>query len=350
MKLSDMNLTELRQRRAQVLDTLMDANADKDPANDDSRRIAVNGLEIELQDLRREIDKREGREREEAAHARALDARQRGGNGNIDFGGFNYPGQHSGGKQYEVTDLIKPDQSVRGFFQDRGLIGDRELEGLTTGGYLRSLVTGGRSEAERRALSEGNDSQGGYTVPNILLPQVIDLMRAQQVCIRAGAQTLMITSDQNRISKLASDPVCAWRAENASVAESDPTFAAVDLIPETLAVFFKAPVELLEDSPNIESMLQRSLTGSLAVALDKACLVGTGQNNEPLGLMGLGINTVPALGPFQDYDDIVNAMASNWVDNETETSAVIMSPVSYATLAKLREIANGQYNAPTACA
>ena len=58
----------------------------------------------------------------------------------------------------------------------------------------------------RNALSEGVDSAGGFTVPSVLLPELIDRMRALQVCIKAGAKTLMLSSMKTSIAKLDSDP------------------------------------------------------------------------------------------------------------------------------------------------
>jgi HK97 family phage major capsid protein len=276
-------------------------------------------------------------QRQEAEMARSLHNR---GNGRDDFG---YPTTEKV-KHYDRSALLAPNESVRDYMQSKGMVErNGPLDGLSVGAYLRAMVVGAKTEQEKRALSEGSDGAGGYTVPDILFPQIVDNLRSAQVCVKAGAKTLVLESDQNRIATLLTDPVAAWRAENAPVAESDPTFGAIDLKPETLAVFCKVSVELLEDSVNIERMLQSAFTGALAVELDRVALRGNGVSNEPLGLTGLGINHQPALGPFSDYDPLVDGQALTWAANEQVTSAVIMSPVNYATLVKLREVPTGQY-------
>ena len=74
-------------------------------------------------------------------------------------------------------------------------------------------------------MSEGSDSAGGYSVPDVLLAEIIDLLRARSVTLSAGASVIPIETDNTRIVKIASDPVANWRAGNDPVNESDPTFA-----------------------------------------------------------------------------------------------------------------------------
>jgi hypothetical protein len=83
------------------------------------------------------------------------------------------------------------------------------------------------------------------------------------------------------------------------------------------------------------------LRGALAVEMDRVCLRGSRVAPEPLGLSGSGINVQPALGPFTDYDPIVNAMALCWAANRPNVSAIVMSPVNIATLAVLSEVPTG---------
>lgn len=154
------------------------------------------------------------------------------------------------------------------------VVRSHERGGVDLGRYLRAMVVGGQSEAERRALTEGSDSAGGYTVPERLSAQLIDLMRARTVAIRAGAGTVPLTSDKNHIAKLASDPVPAWRAESGQVNESDPTFTRVTFEPKSLAVLVKVSRELLEDSLNLGTDLPRVLAAALAGELDRVVFLG----------------------------------------------------------------------------
>jgi len=97
--------------------------------------------------------------------------------------------------------------------------------------------------------------------------------------------------------------------------------------------------ELLEDSLNIEQALEAALRGSLSVELDRVALRGSGTPPEPTGIkFTSGVNShVPVAGPFSSYDDLIDAMLLNWQDNSPVTSAIVMSPLNLATLAKLKE-------------
>lgn len=53
---------------------------------------------------------------------------------------------------------------------------------------------------------------------------LFDRLRAESVVVRAGARTIPLTSDNQSIAKLASDPTPAFRAEAGAISESDPTF------------------------------------------------------------------------------------------------------------------------------
>ena len=70
-----------------------------------------------------------------------------------------------------------------------------EFNSLSLGKYLRGMTLGATSDLEHRALSEGTDSAGGYTVPTVLSAQLIDMLRADSVIMRAGAQAVPMARD-----------------------------------------------------------------------------------------------------------------------------------------------------------
>lgn len=160
---------------------------------------------------------------------------------------------------------------------------DRDMPSL--GNFIRSMVTGPRTEVEKRALSEGSDSAGGYTVPTLLSASLIDRLRRNSVVNRTGAITVPLGSDNNVIAKLVSDPVPGWRAENGEVNESDMTFDRVTFQPKSLAVLVKVSRELLDDSLNIGNVLPDVLAKALGSELDRVALFGKGQDSEPRGVV-----------------------------------------------------------------
>ena len=222
--------------------------------------------------------------------------------------------------------------------------------GINFGDIVRGMATGKASPDVRNALSEGTDSAGGFTVPSILLPQLIDRMRAQQTVIKAGARTLMLDSMKTTIARLDTDPTAAWRNENAAVANSDAVFSAVVLQPRSLAVIVQLSMELLEDSINLNEAMQRAFSGSFAVELDRVALYGSGTAPEPRGIFNTaGIASVSmgangaALTNFDPFIDAWQALADA---NSPEPTAAIMAPRTAAKIGKLKDTQNQPLRKP----
>jgi HK97 family phage major capsid protein/HK97 family phage prohead protease len=217
----------------------------------------------------------------------------------------------------------------------------KEYGALRLGDALRSLITGPRNELERRVLSEGTDSAGGFTVPDILLAQWIDRLRNALTVVQAGAVTVPLSSDVTKIARLLTDPTAAWRSENAAVAESDPVLEAVTFAPKSLDVFFRTSRELLEDSINAAEILEATLVRSFAVEVDRVCLSGSGTPPQPRGLRTTtNVNEISQGtngAALTSYDPIIDLLGMLWAKNVTSVTAAIMAPRTLATIAKFKE-------------
>lgn len=280
---------------------------------------AVLALEV-IQEVRQEIEAAKTMQRGGKAHMRP-----------------NSDGEarHDGG-DYECEETsvsLKPEQRFADWANRPGASrSGSELRGLTTGGLLRAMVIGPQTDAEKRALAEGTDSAGGYTVPDILSASMIDRMRTQSVVIRAGARTIPLTSDTNNIAKVLTDPVPAWRAENAEITNSDATFGRVQLLPKSLAVLCRVSRELLEDSLNIGTALPDIIAKAMAAEVDRMCLFGSGSGAEPTGLtLMAGINEVALNGTLSShthghYGSMIQARGQLLAANSGEPTAFIMNP------------------------
>ena len=222
-----------------------------------------------------------------------------------------------------VAYALEARQTMRSWAQAK----DHSHENVSAGAYLRALTTGPKNDGERRALGGGTDAAGGFTVPTVTSSELIDLARAEMVLAQAGARIVPLTSDQTVIAKVASDPVPAWRVENAAVNESDPTFSGVTLAPKSLAVMVKASVELMQDSLNLEAELPRILARALAGEIDRAGLIGSGSGAEPEGIVnysGLTANTY-AGGALASYGPLLNARGALHGANERLTGFILAS-------------------------
>src|SRR5262249_3613586 len=148
-------------------------------------------------------------------------------------------------------------------------------DGPGIGTFVRGIVTG-KWAPEHRALAEGTAVAGGFLVPEPLSRVVIDLARAQTVCVRAGARVVPMETATLKFARQTADPVAAWRGENTSITVSEPTFGQVELVAKSLACITKMSREIVEDSNNIDQIVSSALSSVIGLELDRACLFGTG--------------------------------------------------------------------------
>jgi HK97 family phage major capsid protein len=205
---------------------------------------------------------------------------------------------------------------------------------LGLGGFLRALHGGPQSELERRVLAEASVGAGGAFVPTVLSAEVIDLLRARSVAFQAGVRTIPMASQTLKFARVTADPVGAWRAENAAIAVSDPTFDAVTLTAKSWALIVLISRELLEDGLNIDAQLRNVFARAAALALDKAILYGTGASNQPLGIantsgiiaVSMGVNGNPLGTPLLGYGVLLDTVMALDTANAGTLSAMILPP------------------------
>lgn len=229
---------------------------------------------------------------------------------------------------------------------------------LDFGRWLKGVITGDwtGAELERKTMSTGSDTLGGYLMPSPLSTLFIDLARNQSVCLQAGATTIPMTTGTLDIARLTSDPTGYWKQENAAGTFSDITVGRTVLSAHTLIGLCKASVELIEDAKNSGSVIQNALTAALALELDRACVRGNGIAAEPLGLRNwssLGLNygaqLIDKVGLGLDaYDDFCNAVQLIAQANGpgAEALSTILAPRDAGTLDRLRDGEDRPYQPP----
>jgi HK97 family phage major capsid protein len=248
------------------------------------------------------------------------------------------------------TVVLTPEQRFEDLYRARCEREGREVPDINMGRLFRAWMLGPTAvddlnPAEMRALSEGTDSAGGFTVPDIVSAQLIDRMRERSVVMRAGARTVPLDSDKTTLARVSADPATAWVAENASLTPVDPTFDAVVFEPETCAL---GPIlcsrQLIEDSVNLDQELPNVMARILGTELDRVVMFGSGSSNEPTGIKGITNVNSYSMGVnganITDYTPILEAIALNDADNAPDPTAAVMAPRTWKELAVLR-IDNG---------
>lgn len=231
-------------------------------------------------------------------------------------------------------------QEIPVYAPGENLLSEREEPQYHIGQIARMLMFGPQNADERRALGESLDSSGGYSVPEVLAKSFVDAFRTKSRVTQAGARTIALTSDNLNMVKIISEPTPAWRAEHGEVTEGQPVFGTIRWEPKSLALAVPVSWEVLQDSVNLEDMLRRSLTESMANEIDRVALFGSGSANEPLGVAntaGIGVVSMGtnggAIGNYspilQAYGELLNSNVSS------QRIAAIMNPREYVAFAEL---------------
>lgn len=127
----------------------------------------------------------------------------------------------------------------------------------------------------------------------------IDALRANLVTARLGATVLSGLQGNVSIPKNAAQRSGQWIAENAALSAVDGDFDSVTMTPKHVGALTEFSRNmLLQSSPDIETLIRGDFAATLAVALDKAALVGGG-SNEPSGIIDR-LTDAAALGTLSD--------------------------------------------------
>ncbi|MCC4621779.1 phage major capsid protein [Xanthomonas cassavae CFBP 4642] len=221
---------------------------------------------------------------------------------------------------------------------------DSEQVDLTT--FMRGVAGMRTTEQVRNTLSEGTNTAGGYTVPTVLLPGILNALVPSSSLLSAGANVAMLNTPASsfRIAAVDTIPKAGWREESGEILESEPAFRAVDVTPRSLAFRFKISRELLADSPNIENALRTAIGQAFAKEIDRAGLMGSGVAPEIRGLRNIvGVNKLPmGTNGFQMISEnawrtLIRARRLIVEANAPAPNAVIMSPREDETLSLLTD-------------
>ncbi len=144
-------------------------------------------------------------------------------------------------------------------------------------------------EVQKRDLNVTTATAGGNLVgTNLLSGNFIDLLRNAMVIDGLGAQFLTGLVGKIAIPKQSGGATAYWVAESGAPTESQQTIAQVTMQAKTVGAFTDISRQLLKQSSiDVEGFVQRDLAAVLGLAIQQAAISGTGQNNQPSGLLTL---------------------------------------------------------------
>lgn len=144
---------------------------------------------------------------------------------------------------------------------------------------------GQRSETELRAMSVGQDTAGGYTVPDQFRAELITALDEANV-MRSLATVITSNSGTLTLPVLSTRASAYWAAEAASYTETTPVFSEVTFSAHKFIGLIKVSEELLNDSAfNLESWVASEFARAMAELEETAFVAGTG-SNQPSGVVG----------------------------------------------------------------
>lgn len=223
--------------------------------------------------------------------------------------------------------------------------------------FFRGVAGMRTTEGVRAALTEGTDASGGYLVPSVLLPGILNALVPASAMLQAGANVAVLNqqADSFRIAATDTIPTAAWRSESGNVAESDPAFRSITITPRSLAFRFKVSRELLQDAPGLEVALRTAIAQAFAKELDRAGLRGTGTAPEIRGLLNIsGVNAVDMALPdgaaLTNYNKLINAARLIKEANAPAPNAAIISTREDETIALFADTTGQPLRRPDALA
>lgn len=189
-------------------------------------------------------------------------------------------------------------------------------------------------------MVEGNDIKGGFMVPEIISGEIIDLLRAKNQVINAGARSIPLPAATTRVCRVVSDPTASWTPENTQIAEdSSMSLGALEFHAQKLTCLVKVSTELIQDSSNAGYVIQDCIAKAMAEELDRAALYGTGSGmpegiaiNKLINSLTLGTGNGATLS---GYDDILRGILLISSGNAPIPSSAIMHPrclINYSML------------------
>lgn len=172
----------------------------------------------------------------------------------------------------------------------------------------------------KKALALGTPGAGGYIVPTIYIPELIELLTAQSVVMAMGATAMPnLFGSPIQIPRQSSGSTAYWVAENAPITSSDVAFEQITMTPKKVGCLAKLSNTLLRNSnPAAEGIVRRDISRSLALAIDYAALRGSGAANQPYGIASTpNINTVAigTNGGALTFDHLLDMEYELAVDN-----------------------------------
>jgi HK97 family phage major capsid protein len=140
----------------------------------------------------------------------------------------------------------------------------------------------------QKELTAGVPSAGGFTIPQVLLPDYIEYLYNNTILDKLGVQKVPMPNGNFSIPRMNATSAVGWVGETAKTTETDATFGAVNLKAKKLKAMTALSNTLLRQNVvGLDSWVSRDLQRVSRIALDQAFLYGLGTEYTPRGLKNI---------------------------------------------------------------
>lgn len=260
--------------------------------------------------------------------------------------------------QYQVDGepvrVLRSVKDVRSHYQQKAA--DAGGAGVRISDFLKAISGLSAPPEARAVLTTGTDADGGFLVPSLTMGRVLEALMPASSVLSAGAGILPLEAQGAKSFTMAAVetvPTAAWRAENAAVAESDPSFRAVVMVPRSLSFYFRSSREWLADAFGADNVLNQIIAQAFAREMDRAALRGTGTAPQPRGILNTtNVLSVPngtngASLASTRYANFFTGVQQILEANGPMPTAAIMSPRSRVVLGGLLDTTNQPLMVPS---
>lgn len=194
------------------------------------------------------------------------------------------------------------------------------------------------------ALEVGEDSEGGYLVPDEFERTLIEALEEENI-FRTLAKIITTSSGDRKIPVVATKGTAAWVDEEGEITESDDAFAQVSIGAYKLATMIKVSEELLNDSVfNLESYIAKEFARRIGTKEEEAFFIGDG-SGKPTGIFHatnggqLGVTAASATAiTVDEVMDLFYSLKSPY----RKKAVFVMNDSTVKAIRKLKD-GNGQY-------
>ena len=222
--------------------------------------------------------------------------------------------------------------------------GDEKKTGRASDAYNRafwdSIRDRGNHYELRNTLSVGEDSEGGFTVPDEFERRLVDALKEENF-FRSLATIIRTSSGDRKIPVVTGHGEAAWMDENGLYPESDDSFGMTSIGAFKLGTAIKVSDELLNDSVfDLQAYIASEFARRIGTKEEEAFLIGDGVS-KPTGLFNTAENGVTTAGANITFDDVMDLYHS--LRSPYRKKAVwLLNDTTVKALRKLKD-GNGNY-------